>query len=370
MTKVKSIEKIRELLNAPPYSKDFNDEIFINYLNLVTEHHYKNCKDYRNFFDHIFKKYRYFNDILDFPYLPAAIFKQKKLFSIKSKNIFKTITSSATTGKQSSQIILDKFNNQNWTISMQKMLIQRLGNKKYVTILLDTPTSLNSSIQLTARSSMAQAIYFNSKSINSILLQKGNTITLNLKNFLNIINDENIEDIMIFSFTYILYKNFLLELKKKKITFKNKNIKIIHAGGWKKLHNEKISDTKLKQLCFEILNVQKENVIDIYGFSEQGGLLYPDCKYGFKHLPVWSDLIIRDPLTLNIMKSGQIGLMQFLTPIQTSYPGHSILTQDLGYINPRKCKCGNLRKSFKVIGRNDSSQEIRGCGDVMAEQYS
>jgi hypothetical protein len=53
-----------------------------------------------------------------------------------------------------------------------------------------------------------------------------------------------------------------------------------------------------------------------------------------------------------------------LSLIPKSYPGHSILTEDLGTIyGVDNCQCGRKGKYFKVHGRIKSA-EIRGCSDT------
>jgi hypothetical protein len=53
------------------------------------------------------------------------------------------------------------------------------------------------------------------------------------------------------------------------------------------------------------------------------GLLYP---------PNFGDVIIRDPKTLEVVPDGKKGIIQVLSIIPQSYPGHSILTEDIGVI--------------------------------------
>ena len=51
-------------------------------------------------------------------------------------------------------------------------------------------------------------------------------------------------------------------------------------------------------------------------------------------------------------------------PLAYSYPGHSILTEDLGKIlGVDNCPCGRLGKYFSISGRIKHS-ELRGCSDV------
>ena len=47
-----------------------------------------------------------------------------------------------------------------------------------------------------------------------------------------------------------------------------------------------------------------------------------------------------------------------------SYPGHNLLTEDIGKIEGiDDCKCGNKGKYFSIKGRVPDS-ELRGCSDV------
>ena len=56
--------------------------------------------------------------------------------------------------------------------------------------------------------------------------------------------------------------------------------------------------------------------------------------------------------------------LELISLLPTSYPGHSILTEDIGEIVPRhKIKCNLDAKHFLIHGRLEDS-EVRGCSDV------
>ena len=62
--------------------------------------------------------------------------------------------------------------------------------------------------------------------------------------------------------------------------------------------------------------------------------------------------------------SAKKGLIQLFSLLPTSYPGHNILTEDIGeIIGEDNCKCGLKGKYFLVHGRAKEA-EIRGCSDV------
>jgi len=106
-------------------------------------------------------------------------------------------------------------------------------------------------------------------------------------------------------------------------------------------------------------------VIDYYGMVEQTGSIFLECKHclNFK-TSYYSDILIRDK-NLNVLEDGKKGLIQLFSLLPTSYPGHSILTEDIGEIvKNNNCECSTMGKSFKVYGRSTNS-ELRGCSDTI-----
>ena len=115
----------------------------------------------------------------------------------------------------------------------------------------------------------------------------------------------------------------------------------------------------------EFLGVEKGNVIDMYGMTEQLGTVYPDCEFGFKHMPLYSDIIIRDANTFKPIHEKKSGLIQLLTPIPNSYPGISLLTEDVGEMQGvDDCPCGRKGKYF-LFKRRLESAPLKGCGDTL-----
>ena len=80
-------------------------------------------------------------------------------------------------------------------------------------------------------------------------------------------------------------------------------------------------------------------------------------------LSIFSEVLIRDK-NFNIQKPGERGLVQLFSILPTSYPGHSIITEDIGEILPKnKIKCNVDATHFLIHGRSKHS-EVRGCSDV------
>lgn len=139
--------------------------------------------------------------------------------------------------------------------------------------------------------------------------------------------------VVLFGFTYILYANVLKSVDESEIDVKlPAGSKIIHIGGWKKLESEKISKELFNSRLAKCFGIAPTDIIDIYGFTEQMGLNYPDCTDGWKHTSIYSRVIVRDPVTHEVLPAGKEGMLEFISPVPHSYPGNVVLTDDMGVI--------------------------------------
>ena len=368
------ISKINELLKGPIYkcNKVERDECLFNILCDVFRHHLEHCMPYKKMCEKRGIDISSFKSLADMPYLPTSIFKDTLLLSIPKESVFREIQSSATTSGRPSRIGLDKENNRRWTISLQRMLLDRIGNRRCAMMVMDDESALGRSGVISARASMTRSLLFCASDVKTCVLSEGGTLSLDrdaLEGFLSGAGDG--DGILLFGFTFILYAYVVRPLLESGVRFDLPEAKIVHAGGWKKLQTQHVSPEKLTEDCCQCFGVRPENIIDLYGFTEQGGMLYPTCEQGVRHTPSWGEVICRDPLTLNPLPPGKEGLMQFITPIQTSYPGHSILTEDVGCITGYDdCPCGRKGTTFRIIGRSQTATEERGCGDIMSEMFA
>ena len=185
-------------------------------------------------------------------------------------------------------------------------------------------------------------------------------MNLNIKIVMNFLKKNNYK-IIIFGFTSIIWSNFILKLKEKKIQMKLHNSILIHGGGWKKLENLKISNREFKKNIKKYCNIIK--IHNYYGMVEQTGTIFIECEYENLHSSIFSEILIRRT-DLSLSRLREKGLVQLMSLIPSSYPGHNILTEDYGeIIGIDDCKCGRLGKYFKIYGRITES-EVRGCSDA------
>jgi hypothetical protein len=183
------------------------------------------------------------------------------------------------------------------------------------------------------------------------------------------------ETIMLFGFTYMIWLHFVQALRARGEQLHINGV-LIHGGGWKKLAQQQVSNEVFKATVLETTGVSR--VHNYYGMVEQTGSIYMECECGHLHVSELSDIQILDPLTLQELNTPRQnkndgsesaadlgrGLIRCTSLLPTSYPGHILLTEDVGEIlGEDDCACGRKGKYFAVYGRLEGA-ELRGCSDT------
>jgi len=330
---------------------------FFHKINDLNKHHYKNSPSYKKIVDILFheKKFQSLNDI---PYLPVNLFKHNDLKSIKDRDVFKILKSSGTTTGIPSRIFLDKKNAKKQSEVLNLLLGRLIGKKRFPMIIVGNKSNIIDKRSFDAKTAAVLGFSLFAKEI--FYLNESNEI--NYEGLNRFIKKNANERFILFGFTFDIYQILINDFKLKNLKYHlNSNSIIIHGGGWKKLENKKISKKKLNFLLSSKFKIK--NIINYYGLIEQTGSIFFDCKIcGSFVTSEYSDIIIRDN-NFNILKSNQKGFVQLLSSLPTSYPGHSILTEDIGEIVENNCKCKKIGKRFLIHGRTIKS-EVRGCSDV------
>ena len=179
----------------------------------------------------------------------------------------------------------------------------------------------------------------------------------------NFIKHYGSEDFLIFGFTYIVWEYFYSQLIKEGVELDLSKGILIHGGGWKKMQDKSVDNSFFKEKLQESFNLSR--IHNYYGMVEQVGSIFMECEKGYIHAPNFSEILIRDPHDWSIKNNNEIGLIELFSILPISYPGHVILSEDLGFIidDEKKCSCGREGKRFSIVGRVPQS-EPRGCGDT------
>ena len=343
--------------------KDSENEEFLELQKNLCLHHYKKNKYYKKIIDNIFsfESIKNINKSIDnIPYIPIKLFKKYDLHSTNLENIFKVLRSSGTTGNTPSKIFLDRENANSQTLSLSKIFTDFTGLNRPAMIIADCKNTIKNKKSFSARAAGIIGFSYLSRKPTFAL---DNEMNLILENIEKVVLNENNKDILLFGFTFIIWLHMLKNKLPNEIksALRKKGV-LVHGGGWKKLQSKNITKDQFKLKVKESLGI--ENIINYYGMIEQTGSIFMECENGWLHSNPLCSVISRDKKTLKRSKRGEIGIAQVISSIPTSYPGNSILTDDLIFIEGKDdCKCGRKGVYFDILGRLKAS-DPRGCSDT------
>ncbi|MBS6075658.1 acyl-protein synthetase [Citrobacter werkmanii] len=355
-----------DLLSLGPYSLAHNEKqsILFNQLRLLTEHHYAQCEPYRRMLDAQSFIPATMDDVAKLPFLPVSLFKLLNLKSISDSEVVKTMTSSGTTGQHVSRIYLDKMTASRQQKILVKIVSQFTGAGRLPLLIIDSPEVLKNRFQFSARGAGILGFSLFGSDRAWALDEK---MSLNFNLVQAFLQKHQGKRILLFGFTFMVWQHFYKALINSNCKLDLSNALLIHGGGWKKLQNEAVSPEEFIEKLYYTCSLS--SVHDYYGMVEQTGCIYMQCEHGHLHTSIFSDIIIRDPQDFSISAVGQPGIIQVLSILPNSYPGHSLLTEDEGVLlGEDDCLCGRKGKYFRIMGRLKQA-ELRGCSDIYAAQF-
>ena len=142
--------------------------------------------------------------------------------------------------------------------------------------------------------------------------------------------------------------------------------RIILAGGWKEHGAQEVAKSALYAAAERVLGVPPDHIHELFGAVEHP-VFYNACPNHRFHVPIYSRVLIRDPETLAPLPMGEVGLINLISPLMTATPTLSVMTDDLGYLEPGDaCGCGIPSPALTIVGRVGMS-DIRTCAAGAAE---
>lgn len=357
------------LLQFPPYSLDREEKerMLTERLLHLTEYHRANCPAYGRILDSISYNGAQMTNCRDFPFLPVRLFKELSLKSVPQEAVVKTMTSSGTSGQAVSKIYLDRTTSSNQQKAMVKIVSDFTGSGRMPMVILDCPSVVRDRRMFSARGAGILGFsIFGTKKLYAL----NDNMELDVEALSEFLDQYRGQTILLFGFTFMIWQHFykeLLRLKEHGIIFDVSNGILIHGGGWKRLVNESVSQDEFHRRLKAVCGLDR--IHDYYGMVEQTGCIYMQCECGHLHASIFSDIIMRRPLDFGVCGIGERGIIQVLSSIPESYPGHSLLTEDEGVLlGEDDCPCGRKGKYFRIIGRLKDA-EIRGCSDTYAAKF-
>ena len=358
-----------EILSIPPYSlnREEKEKLLTERLVELTKHHQEKCPEYARILESISFNADKVKSYKDLPFLPVRLFKELELRSVPKEEVVKTMTSSGTTGQAVSKIYLDRATSSNQQKTMVKIVSEFTGSSRMPMIIIDCPSVVKNRAMFSARGAGILGFsIFGAKKIYAL----DDDMKLDVEGLKEFLDKYGDQKILLFGFTFMIWQHFYKELTRLKdegISFDLSNGILIHGGGWKKLTSEAVSEEEFHKRLKDACGL--EHIHDYYGMVEQTGCIYMECECGHLHASNFSDVIIRRPIDFSEADIGETGIIQVVSTIPESYPGHSLLTEDEGSIlGEDDCPCGRKGKYFKINGRLKNA-EIRGCSDTYAVKF-
>ncbi|WP_313164207.1 acyl-protein synthetase [Sedimentibacter sp.] len=337
------------------YSLKDTDELFFRAIIENVKHHMDKCPDYARILSQqgfSMEELKYIEDIYKIPVIPTLFLKNHTLYSTRSKHLMFKSTTSGTSGKVS-EMALDLTSS--WrglgmilgTFFTHRLLSMRPTN--YV-VLGYQPAKRNKMGAVKT----AYAITYTAPAVHReyALKDTGTDYVLNMEGIKNALIKYEKMGLPVRFMGFPAYFMFLLkELNESGIKLKlHPKSLILLAGGWKNFFTEQVDKPTLYAMSEETLGLGGNRIREFFGAVEHP-ISYFDCPNHHFHVPIYSRVIIRD-LNMKPVGCGVPGMLNLITPMMTSMPFTSVMTDDLAIMHPgEECGCGNFSPYFEILGR-------------------
>jgi len=328
-------------------------------LNALCQFHYERCIEYRRILDAIGAGRQDAPSLSDLPWLPVRLFKHLSLRSVSQSEVVRTLVSSGTSGEVS-RIYLDAETARTQTRALAAIVLDFVGGKRLPMVIVDDQSFLKDRSKFNARA--AGILGFSSFGRDHFYLLD-EQLRPRWGELLSYIEQRSGTPILVFGFTFLVWQTLVEDARAKglKLSFPPGSL-LIHGGGWKRLEDRCVSPKVFKEALMDQAGMTR--VHNYYGMVEQVGAIYFECEHGHLHAPGFADVLVRNSRTLEPLPHGEPGLIQVMSLLPTSYPGHSLLTEDIGTVEGEdQCPCGRAGKVIAIHGRL-ANVELRGCSDT------
>lgn len=357
------LDGIEQALALPLYAHTTAEKhaSLASHLRLMEQFHREQCAEYRAIIDAVWNGGR-FERLEDAPFIPVRLFKEYLLKSIADDDVFKVMTSSGTSGAQVSRIYLDRTTASLQTKALAKIMKSVIGASRLPMVIVDCEGVIEDHTRFSARGAGILGFsMFGSKTFYALDAD----MRLRRDELMRFVAEYGGESILLFGFTSIIWDYFYRQLHEAGDSLDIGNGLLIHGGGWKKLQDRAVSPQAFKDALRGVCGIDR--VFNYYGMVEQTGSISLECEQGFLHTHGLNEILIRRAENLAPATIGEPGIIQTLSILPLSYPGHSLLTEDEGVIvGEDDCACGRKGRYFQVVGRIQHA-EIRGCSDTLEQ---
>jgi hypothetical protein len=365
---------IDELLRQPPYATRPGE--LQNLLRAAVQeaigHHCEHCPAFNRWYrKQGVDPAAEIKDLAQVPFLPVSIFKRMSLESVGEQDVVRILRSSATSSQTPSRVVLDRMTRDRQMRTLGTLLSALMGPMRRPFVVLDAAPQQGGDVELSARVAGLRGYLMMASETHYVLERQNGRMVLDTEKLAALLEKFRSQQapVCFLGYTYMLFQYVVAPLLRAGRQFAlPAGSMVLHFGGWKRLAGQAVDRERLNSELSQVFLSPDPCIRDAYGFTEQLGIIYPDDGHGVRLAPVYSEVIVRDPISLESLRDGVPGLLEFITPLPNSYPGIALLLDDVGRIVSRgKGEGGRFGTRFEVIGRAQGA-EIRGCGDTLPEQ--
>jgi hypothetical protein len=354
------IDALTEALAIVPYTLPQADReaVMLRGINELTARHYAACPQFARILDRAWRGNVPAESLADVPYLPVSLFKSQRLKSVPDADVRVTLTSSGTTGQAVSNILLDAETSSIQQRALANSLMHVLGKQRLPMLVIDSDAVFKDPRMMSARGAGVLGLMRYGRDHAFALDRDLKPDPDAVRTFLE---TNGGTPFFIFGFTYMVWTSFYEQFRDAGLDLSSGVL--IHSGGWKKMVERSVDNATFREALADAFGLSC--IHNFYGMVEQIGSIFLEGPGGLLYPPNFADVIVRDPESWEPAPNGQPGVLQVLSLLPHSYPGHSLLTEDTGVVEVVDPGNGWMGKGIRVLGRIPKS-ELRGCSDVIA----
>ena len=199
-----------EILKIQPYSleKDEKRDLLNQRLRFLAKHHCKNCEEYKRIVEVLGVDLNT-SSYEEIPFIPVRLFKDLNLKSVQEGEIFKTMTSSGTTGQSVSKIFLDRKTAMNQQKTLVKIVSSFLGTSRAPMMIIDCPSVMKDRNHFSARGAgiLGFSIFASDR-----IFALTDDMELNLEDIKRFLEKHKKKKIFVFGFTFMIWQFFYKKL--------------------------------------------------------------------------------------------------------------------------------------------------------------
>ncbi len=354
-----------------PYDLQATDDVFVKAMKENIVFHRKKCPEYGAILANLEfdpNSLKGVEDLHKIPPLPTSYLKNNTLLSKKYNRLIMKVTSSGTSGKKT----LSGFDVSSGLCELS-MIFRVFSHHKMITPKLTNYIILGYRPDKSNQTAMAKSLagftlLAPAKKVVYAIRYRDGEYKVNIKELVTALEGFAGQNRPVRIVGLPAYFKMLMdELNERGVRLSlHKDSIVLLGGGWKALFADEVSKEELFRMANETLGIHRRHFKDHFGTAEHL-INYMSCENFHFHVPAFSRVVIRDVRTLEPVSNGTPGLLNLITPISTSVPFGSVLTDDVAVMRGgSECGCGLESPYFEIIGRVGLAS-VKTCAQTASE---